>query len=179
MSSSPARGCSTFGNASIKVSPLNLNSLGSLKLVINEIIDSNYLWKDTVQNLRSQIVLVMKKDTIICLVETGIPQLMVISLLRIQINNQIHYGWIRLVVRIFIGASFTIKDYAFNSSPNQPILAGDGGIGGPLPLTFLSFDGVLKNNQAYLTWTTVNEINNKGFDVERSTDGQNFFQLLL
>ena len=43
-----------------------------------------------------------------------------------------------------------------------------------LPVTFKSFDGVMQNGQSLLKWTTTNEINNKGFDVERSTDGQIF-----
>ncbi|MBS1730672.1 MAG: hypothetical protein JSS67_07815, partial [Bacteroidetes bacterium] len=43
-----------------------------------------------------------------------------------------------------------------------------------LPVTFKSFDGIMQNGQSLLKWTTSNEINNKGFDVERSTDGQVF-----
>ncbi len=43
-----------------------------------------------------------------------------------------------------------------------------------LPVTFKSFDGVMQNGQSLLKWTTTNEINNKGFDVERSADGQVF-----
>ncbi len=43
-----------------------------------------------------------------------------------------------------------------------------------LPVTFKSFDGVMQNGQSLLKWTTTNEVNNKGFDVERSADGQVF-----
>jgi len=45
---------------------------------------------------------------------------------------------------------------------------------GTLPVTFKSFDGIMQNGQSLLKWTTTNEINNKGFDVERSADGQVF-----
>jgi len=45
---------------------------------------------------------------------------------------------------------------------------------GTLPVTFKSFDGVMQNGRSLLNWTTTNEINNKGFDVERSADGQVF-----
>ena len=45
---------------------------------------------------------------------------------------------------------------------------------GTLPVTFKNFDGVMQNGQSLLKWTTTNEINNKGFDVERSADGQVF-----
>ncbi len=43
-----------------------------------------------------------------------------------------------------------------------------------LPVKFKSFDGVMQNGQSLLKWTTTNEVNNKGFDVERSADGQVF-----
>ncbi|MEP6948670.1 MAG: T9SS type A sorting domain-containing protein [Ginsengibacter sp.] len=43
-----------------------------------------------------------------------------------------------------------------------------------LPVTFLNFDGVLLDNQALLSWSTATELNNKGFEVEKSTDGRTF-----
>lgn len=43
-----------------------------------------------------------------------------------------------------------------------------------LPVNYLSFDGAIQNNHANLKWSTANESNNKGFDVERSIDGQHF-----
>ncbi len=43
-----------------------------------------------------------------------------------------------------------------------------------LPVTFLNFDGVLDNGRALLSWSTATELNNKGFGVEKSYDGQNF-----
>jgi FlgD Ig-like domain len=96
--------------------------------------------------------------------------------LKIVVNNLVYYGWVRLSESAF-GLSLTIKDYAYNSIPNQPILAGEGGEGGPLPLTFISFGGVLKDNEAELTWATANETNNSGFDIERSRDGKNFIAI--
>jgi hypothetical protein len=45
---------------------------------------------------------------------------------------------------------------------------------GSLPVTFLGFNGLLQNNIAVLDWSTTEEINNKGFDVEKSADGQTF-----
>ena len=39
--------------------------------------------------------------------------------------GQTYYGWVRMDVNVTAGsASMTIKDYAYNSIPNQPILAG-------------------------------------------------------
>lgn len=46
--------------------------------------------------------------------------------------------------------------------------------GSTLPVSWLSFDGVLQNNQAVLNWSTANEINNKGYEIQKSLDGQTF-----
>ncbi len=43
-----------------------------------------------------------------------------------------------------------------------------------LPVTLFNFRGEIKNNQSLLTWSTANEINNKGFDVELSHDNKTF-----
>ncbi len=43
-----------------------------------------------------------------------------------------------------------------------------------LPVSMFNFGGQIKDNDAYLNWSTASEINNKGFSVERSKDGQNF-----
>ncbi len=45
---------------------------------------------------------------------------------------------------------------------------------GALPVSLLNFNGIEQNGQAILTWETTNEINNKGFDVEKSNDGKTF-----
>jgi hypothetical protein len=43
-----------------------------------------------------------------------------------------------------------------------------------LPVTLFNFHGVIKNDQALLSWSTANEINNKGFEVQLSHDNKNF-----
>ena len=43
-----------------------------------------------------------------------------------------------------------------------------------LPVELSSFSASLKNNIVSLQWTTANEINNLGFDVEKSIDGEKF-----
>lgn len=46
--------------------------------------------------------------------------------LRLISGGQTYYGWVRMDVSVGTsGASMTIKDYAYNSIPNQPILAGE------------------------------------------------------
>lgn len=47
----------------------------------------------------------------------------------------------------------------------------------PLPVQFLNFNAVLQNKVAKLQWTTTTVQNNKGFEIERSTDGR-VFQLI-
>lgn len=51
------------------------------------------------------------------------------------------------------------------------------GIGGPLislPVSLISFNGKRQGEKNILHWTTTNEINNKGFEILRSTNGINF-----
>lgn len=43
-----------------------------------------------------------------------------------------------------------------------------------LPVKLLSFNGITKNSDVVLKWVTVSEINNKGFEVERSFDARTF-----
>lgn len=49
-----------------------------------------------------------------------------------------------------------------------------GDCGAPLPVTLLSFDVLKNGNAAELVWTTASEQNNKGFNIERSTDGNSW-----
>jgi hypothetical protein len=44
--------------------------------------------------------------------------------LKIISSNNVYYGWARLMIAIGPWSKLTIMDYAYNSNPNQPILAG-------------------------------------------------------
>ncbi len=44
----------------------------------------------------------------------------------------------------------------------------------PLPVTYLSFMGTYKQGNIELAWSTATEIDNQGFEVERSSDGLSF-----
>jgi hypothetical protein len=44
----------------------------------------------------------------------------------------------------------------------------------PLPVNITGFYAIIDNNQTILSWSTSSEINNKGFAVEKSFDGENF-----
>lgn len=47
----------------------------------------------------------------------------------------------------------------------------------PLPITLSHFNVSKKENHALLDWKTETEINNKGFEIEKSFDGINFFKI--
>jgi len=55
------------------------------------------------------------------------------------------------------------------------------GVGGAsnfsLPVTFLNFSGYKDGSRNQLSWTTATEINNRGFEVQRSTDGVNYIAI--
>ncbi|MFY8127724.1 MAG: T9SS type A sorting domain-containing protein [Chitinophagaceae bacterium] len=50
-------------------------------------------------------------------------------------------------------------------------------VGGTLPLTWISFDGKLVDKKVQLQWQTTNEVDNIGFDIERSEDGRSFTKI--
>lgn len=43
-----------------------------------------------------------------------------------------------------------------------------------LPVKLTTFDANITNNQTLLNWSTSSEINNKGFEIQRSADGKKF-----
>jgi hypothetical protein len=43
-----------------------------------------------------------------------------------------------------------------------------------LPVTLTSFTAAAKGNDVVLNWNTASEVNNKGFEIERSVDGRSF-----
>ena len=49
----------------------------------------------------------------------------------------------------------------------------------PLPITLLSFTGEKQGSINKLQWTTSTEVNNAGFELERSADGRNFSKLIF
>ena len=68
-----------------------------------------------------------------------------------------------------------IKSYNLTSFSDFGV--GDGG-GAALPIELLSFNVQLSGNKAILTWTTVTEINNDYFTIERTLDGIAFEEII-
>ncbi len=80
-----------------------------------------------------------------------------------------------LVVNTLPAGTYYIRIQAYSASQfGDYSLAVLNASGTLLPVTFINFDGVLQDGKAMLSWSTATEINNKGFEVERSYDGQTF-----
>ena len=70
--------------------------------------------------------------------------------------------------------TYFIKITNFSASEFANYTLVDSSGAGPLPVTLVDFTGSISGNQALLHWSTAAEINNKGFEVEKSMDGQTF-----
>ena len=64
--------------------------------------------------------------------------------LRLHVASQVYYGWVRLSVAFGV-INATIFDYAYNSSPNQPILAGQTTATGIIENSFASSINLFPN----------------------------------
>ncbi len=69
----------------------------------------------------------------------------------------------------------THKNNLQNNAPQAFSLIGSGFIlTATLPVKWMNFEGKNIGDKVQLNWRTANEINNAGFDIERSTNNQNF-----
>ncbi|MEO8149644.1 MAG: T9SS type A sorting domain-containing protein [Bacteroidia bacterium] len=89
--------------------------------------------------------------------------------LQLTVGPSTYYGWVRLNVAIYLQGpgvvSFIVKDYAYNSIPNQPILAGQTVATGIAPLSFGEVGVSLFPNPANNHLTIALPSNNKKVDV--------------
>ena len=74
-------------------------------------------------------------------------------------------------------STYTSESWDFTST--WEIVGGDGANyptlkEAPVPVELTSFEAVAKNGSVLLTWETATEVNNYGFDVEASNDGEYF-----
>ncbi len=131
----PQIGIETYSN--VTASPLNGNAVKdtlvnsiyvSIPLQFNTVIDSNLLLQQSWQISGSQSLKNgmygggLVSDTVWGLWDSLSDYYLGLRLLQ---SGQTHYGWVRLRVDVpSTYASLIVKDYAYNSIPNQPILAG-------------------------------------------------------
>lgn len=111
-------------NTSVNVLPLNSNSVSTSKLDSNEIIGNFITWSDTIQVLRSRKPSCSADglDFSKFMGEWSTSTDGYLSL-KIEKDNHVYFGWAHLFVNHW-GAYFTIKDWAYNTAPNQSILSG-------------------------------------------------------
>ena len=79
------------------------------------------------------------------------------------------YGWFR-VRRESNNTRWVIVDGAYQNTPNTCIQAGSSG----LPVTFQKFNASSAESLIRLDWQTATELNNAGFEVERSVDARSW-----
>lgn len=68
--------------------------------------------------------------------------------------------------------TYFIRVYNFNPGDEGTFSISAGG--SALPITLSSFKGERQGSKNILTWTTLSEQNNKGFELQRSADGTHF-----
>jgi hypothetical protein len=88
--------------------------------------------------------------------------------IRGTVSGQTKYGWVRVTKNGF--GNHTIVDWAYNNTTNGSILTGQTS----LPVELMSFDYEIEQSNVKLFWRTASELDNAGFDIERSEDGVNF-----
>ncbi len=105
------------------------------KLVIGDTISSSQAWQDTTgQVLKSYSQYGFDPPTV-----RGEWNTVVDGYVGLQLINagQTYYGWVRVDVSVSdSSASMTIKDYAYNTIPDQPILAGQTTVTGVIENSF-------------------------------------------
>lgn len=84
-------------------------------------------------------------------------------------------GWMRVSIGSG-GVELTVHEYAYNTTSGQPINTGQTAL---LPVELIDFNIVSKKKALNLTWQTASEVNNAGFELQRSSDGKNFQNIIF
>lgn len=80
------------------------------------------------------------------------------------------YGWVRITKNS--SSNWTIVDWAYEDVANTPISPTT-----TLPIELGGFTASTLDKGVSLEWNTLSEINNAGFEIERSTDGRKFARI--
>lgn len=85
-------------------------------------------------------------------------------------------GWIEVELISFnkSGASLKIYERGYEGDGDNSAITGQCTA---LPVEMLYFNSKVQDKQALLQWATATELNNEGFEVQRSTDGRNFAKI--
>ena len=143
-------GASSNGRASITPqvnNAFNTTSLNTVKkLVPGDTISSSQAWHDTTFQYLKKWNYLPGNPPI--LIDTGEWDTFIDGYIGLQLIHagQTYYGWVRINVDVtYSHASVIIRDYAYNSIPNQPILAGQTSITGITENSFASSINLFPN----------------------------------
>ena len=93
----------------------------------------------------------------------------------IYITNDLGQSWTRIDNSVFTGSSINAmtanKEYLFASVGNESWRMQISGI---IPVELTSFTAAVDANRITLSWKTSTEVNNYGFEIQRSNDNNNF-----
>jgi len=93
---------------------------------------------------------------------------------RFRIGSDNHFGFIKVGVideaATHANRRFRLIEIGYEQTANTPINA-------IVPVELIDFKAKTSDAQVSLSWKTASEINNAGFEVQRSTDGRNFQNL--
>lgn len=70
-------------------------------------------------------------------------------------------------------------DFDGHARTVTPYMGADEIPGSPLPVHLLDFTGTVIGKDVILQWSTASEFNNSGFNIERSTNGKDFKQIMF
>jgi hypothetical protein len=94
-------------------------------------------------------------------------------------STNVAYAGIANIDSLANTTGLLIRPYEFFTPDYRPSMASPAAMGAAfddalLPVVITKFDGETIKNVHHLTWETSTEIENRGFDVERSADGRSF-----
>ncbi len=93
----------------------------------------------------------------------------------IYVTNDLGQSWTKLDDSAFAGTSINAitanKEYLFASAENSSWRMQLSGI---TPVELISFTAAVDANKITLSWKTATEVNNYGFEIQRSNDNKNF-----
>ncbi|MBL7732036.1 MAG: T9SS type A sorting domain-containing protein [Chitinophagaceae bacterium] len=95
-----------------------------------------------------------------------------------QVAAAASYSTPQTQITVRMGYDYNFTNSNFNSQPTRQYGSRFGCFAFPqqvpLPVKLISFNGLLKNNTAYLNWTAENQVDFANYILERSTDGTTF-----
>ena len=86
-------------------------------------------------------------------------------------------GTEQISMTVTAGINYKIRVYDFYANLSSRGTFSISATGVTLPITLLSFKGVRQGNKNILQWSTATEQNNQGFELQYSSDGNNFDRL--